>query len=208
MNGECIMSLRTTLAAAAALLAIGAAPAFAQSGGAGGDSNINNFVRQSPNGMQPQSNGIPTIVDNRDGQPVIQYRGAQPRAEGVEDGRVPRIVDNREGQPVISYGADQTLNPVRGARPSRAARQAAANAPMASAPLLGRARTALQRGQFAAAAANLEAVETRMLNEQGGPGQNATLRSVSEARAAAARRDRAGAIRALDAASSSMTRAG
>ena len=57
------MTFRTTLAAAAALIALGAAPAFAQSGGAGGDSNINNFVRQSPNGMQPQSNGIPTIVD-------------------------------------------------------------------------------------------------------------------------------------------------
>ncbi|MBO1078904.1 hypothetical protein [Roseomonas haemaphysalidis] len=201
------MSLRTTLAAAAALIALGAAPAFAQDGGAGGDSNINNFVRQSPNGMQPQSNGVPVIVDNRDGQPVIRYRGAQPRAEGVEDGRVPRIVDNREGQPVISYGADRALNPVRGARPSRAARQAAARAPMATAPVLNRARAELQRGQFAAAAANLEVVETRMLNQSGGAGDNAALRSVSEARAAASRRDRAGAMRALDAASSHMSRA-
>jgi hypothetical protein len=202
------MSLRTSLAAAAALMVLGAAPVFAQGSGSGGDSNINNFVRQSPHGMQPQSNGTPVIVDNRDGQPVIQYRGAQSGAEGVEDGRVPRIVDNREGQPVISYGADSEVNPVRGAQPSRAARAAASQAPMATAPLLNRARTALQRGQFAAASANLEAVETRLLNEHGGAADNATLRSVSEARAAAGRRDRAGAMRALDAASSQMGRAG
>lgn len=199
------MTLRNTLAAAAALLALGAAPAFAQDGGAGGDSNINNFVRQSPNGMQPQSNGVPTIVGNREGQPVIQYRGAQPRAEGVEDGRVPRIVDNREGQPVIQYGAGG--GPVQGARPPRGARMAA-NQPMATAPMLGRARAALQRGQFGAASASLEAVETRMLNEHGGATDNATLRSISEARAAANRRDRAGAMRALDAASAQMGRPG
>jgi hypothetical protein len=201
------MTFRTTLAAAAALIALGAAPAFAQSGGAGGDSNINNFVRQSPNGMQPQSNGIPTIVDNRDGQPVIQYRGANPRAGGVEDGGVPRIVDNREGQPVISY--DGSTGPVRGARQQRGRQVAGTTqAQMPMGPMLGRARTAIQRGQFGAASASLEAAETRLLNQHGGAADNATLRSISEARAASNRRDRAGALRSLDAATQSMGRAG
>jgi len=200
------MTFRTTLAAAAALIALGAAPAFAQGGGNGGDTNINNFVRQSPNGMQPQSNGIPTIVDNRDGQPVIQYRGANPRAAGVEDGGVPRIVDNREGQPVITY--DGSTGPVRGARPPRSRQMAGAQAQMPMGPMLGRARTAIQRGQFGAASASLEAAETRLLNQHGGAADNATLRSISEARAASNRRDRAGALRSLDAATQSMGGAG
>ena len=171
------MTFRTTLAAAAALIALGAAPAFAQSGGAGGDSNINNFVRQSPNGMQPQSNGVP------------------------------RIVDNREGQPVISY--DGSTGPVRGARQQRGRQVAGTTqAQMPMGPMLGRARTAIQRGQFGAASASLEAAETRLLNQHGGAADNATLRSISEARAASNRRDRAGALRSLDAATQSMGRAG
>ena len=79
---------------------------------------------------------------------------------------------------------------------------------MAMAPMLSRARTAIQRGQFGTASASLEAAETRMLNEHGGAADNAALRSISEARAASNRRDRAGALRSLDAASQAMGRAG
>ncbi len=99
--------MRYVLLAATALLA--ATPAMAQSnGGNNGDTNINAFVRQQP-GTPPVSNGIPVIVDNREGQPVIEYQGTPTR--GFEDGGIPVIVGNREGQPVIRYtdSGDQRL---------------------------------------------------------------------------------------------------
>lgn len=209
------MAIRTSLAAAAAMLAIGvAAPAMAQSSSGAGDTNIENFVRQSPDGMRPTSNGVPRIIDNRDGQPVIQYSG--PRGPGVQEGGTPRIIDNRDGQPVISYGnevpgdvtgstAQQQAASQNGARGGMMAGRRGGNASMASAPvtpLLNSARTSLQRGRYAAAASTLEQAETRMLNSGA---EGADIRSISEARAAAHRGDRASAMRSLN---SAMQRGG
>ncbi|MFC7552862.1 hypothetical protein ACFQU7_12295 [Pseudoroseomonas wenyumeiae] len=132
-------------------------------------------MRQSPDGMAPTSNGTPRIIDNRDGQPVIQYSG--PRGAGVQDGGTPRIIDNRDGQPVISYGgqvpgdtnstnssAMQEAASQNRARPGMRGTPAAnaSNAAVASQvrPLLNNARTSLQRGRYAAAASSLEQAET------------------------------------------------
>lgn len=201
------MPTRKALLAAAALMTLTVSPVLAQGSGSGGDQNINNFVRQSPEGMQPQSNGVPTIVGNRDGQPVIRYEGARPGQSGVEDGRVPNIVGNRDGEPVIRYG--NAPSPSEGApnaqRPPAAA-GTAARAPMDPAvsakvgPALTRARAALQRGNYGAAAVSLEEAETSILNARsdGTTGHAEALSSISAARAAANRRDRRGAMQALD----------
>ncbi|MBC9207237.1 hypothetical protein IBL26_10355 [Roseomonas aerophila] len=204
------MLKRKALLAAAALMTLTVSPVLAQGSGSGGDQNINNFVRQSPEGMQPQSNGVPTIVGNRDGQPVIRYEGARPGQPGVEDGRVPNIVGNRDGEPVIRYGNAPT--PAEGAasaqRPPMAgsAMGGSARAPMDPAvsakvgPALTRARAALQRGNYGAAAVSLEQAETSLLNARsdGTTGHAEALSSISAARAAANRRDRRGAMQALD----------
>ncbi|RKK02009.1 hypothetical protein EBE87_12290 [Pseudoroseomonas wenyumeiae] len=216
------MSIRNALTAAVAVLAIGAAaPALAQGTGSGsgsggngsagaGDTNIENFVRQSPDGMAPTSNGTPRIIDNRDGQPVIQYSG--PRGAGVQDGGTPRIIDNRDGQPVISYGgqvpgdtsstdssAMQEAASQNRARPGMRGTPAAnaSNAAVASQvrPLLNSARTSLQRGRYAAAASSLEQAETHMLNSGV---DRADMRPISEARVAAQRGDRNSALQLLD----------
>jgi hypothetical protein len=211
------MSIRNTLTAAVAILAIGAAaPVMAQGTGGSssgaGDTNIENFLRQSPDGMVPTTNGTPRIIDNRDNQPVIQYSG--PRGPGVQDGGTPRIIDNRDGQPVISYGgqvpgdtnstnssAMQEAASQNRARPGMRGTPAANAANAASAsqvrPLLSSARTSLQRGRYAAAASSLEQAETRMLNSGA---DRADLRPISEARAAAQRGDRGSALRSLDSA--------
>jgi hypothetical protein len=193
------MIMKTTLAAAA-LLAIGAAnPVLAQNG----DSNINNFVRQSPQGMVPTTNGTPVITGNREGQPVIEYRG--PRGPGVQDGGVPRIVDNREGQPVIRYGAGPEAGDTTNSSGQQAA--AAANgrnlrggmgrsgaASNAVAPLLQSARASLQRGRYGSAATTLEQAETRLLNS----GDEQGARAISQARAAANKGDRNTAMQSLN----------
>jgi hypothetical protein len=209
------MSIRTKLTAAAAVLAFGVAvPAMAQSSAGAGDTNIENFERQSPDAMVPTSNGIPRIIDNRDGNPVIQYSG--PRGPGLQDGGTPRIIDNRDGQPVISYdgkvagdsasSAMQEAASQNRARPGMRGTPAANAANAASAsqvgPLLSSARTSLQRGRYAAAAGSLEQAETQMLNSGA---DRADLRPISEARAAAQRGDRAGAMRSLN---SAMQRGG
>lgn len=212
------MSIRNALTAAVAMLAVGAAvPAMAQQGGSnggnGGDTNIEHFMRQSPDGMAPTSNGTPRIIDNREGQPVIQYSG--PRGPGVQDGGTPRIIDNRDGQPVISYGghvpgdtnstdssAMQEAASQNRARPGMRGTPAANAAVSANSaqigPLLNSARASLQRGRYGAAAATLEQAETRMLNSGI---DRAEMRPVSDARAAAQRGDRSGALRALNSAS-------
>jgi len=201
------MPTRKALLAAAALMTLTVSPVLAQGSGSGGDQNINNFVRQSPEGMQPQSNGVPTIVGNRDGQPVIRYEGARPGQPGVEDGRVPNIVGNRDGEPVIRYGNAPT--PAEGAATTQrppAAASTAARAPLDPAvsakvaPALTRARAALQRGNYGAAAVSLEQAETSILNARsdGTTGHAEALSSISAARAAANRRDRRGAMQALD----------
>jgi hypothetical protein len=204
------MSTRKTLLTAAALVTLTVSPVLAQSSGSGGDQNINNFVRQSPEGMTPQSNGIPTIVGNRDGQPVIRYEGARPGQGGVEDGRVPSIVGNRDGEPVIRYGNAPT--PAEGAAPGRPpATGASPRAPLDPAvaakvtPALTRARAALQRGNYGAASVSLEQAETSILNARsdGTTGHAEALSSISAARAAANRRDRRGALQALDGATGS-----
>lgn len=211
------MSIKNTLTAAVAVLAIGAAaPALAQGAGSSGgsssgagDTNIENFVRQSPDGMVPTTNGTPRIIDNRDNQPVIQYSG--PRGPGLQDGGTPRIIDNRDGQPVISYDGkvpgDSNSSAMQEAASQNRARPGmrgtpAANASNAAAasqvgPLLNSARTSLQRGRYAAAAATLEQAETRMLNS--GADRN-DLRPISEARAAAQRGDRNSAMQSLNSA--------
>lgn len=212
------MSIRTTLTAAVAAMAIGAAvPAMAQgtsgsgnSSAGSGDTNIENFVRQSPDAMVPTTNGTPHIIDNRDSQPVVRYSG--PRGPGMQDGGTPRIIDNRDGQPVISYdgqvpgdtnstnsSAMQEAASQNRARPGMRGTPTAnaANAAVASqvGPLLSSARTSLQRGRYAAAAATLEQAETRMLNSGT---DRSELRPVSEARAAAQRGDRASALQSLN----------
>jgi hypothetical protein len=203
------MSTRKALLTAAALVTLTVSPVLAQSSGSGGDQNINNFVRQSPEGMTPQSNGIPTIVGNRDGQPVIRYEGARPGQGGVEDGRIPSIVGNRDGEPVIRYGNAPT--PAEGGPAGRppvtAASPRAQMDPSVSAkvgPMLTRARAALQRGNYGAASASLEQAETSLLNARsdGTNGHAEALSSISAARAAANRRDRRGAMQALDGAMS------
>ncbi|MBO1073386.1 hypothetical protein IAI58_06645 [Roseomonas marmotae] len=225
--------MKNALAAAAAVLAVGvASPAFAQGGansGSGGDTNIENFERQSPH-APPTNNGIPQIIDNRDGSPVIRYRG--PQGPGMQEGGIPRIVDNRGGDPVISYGGQpvpgdtndssgmQTgvtgaRNPgmqggamnQRGMQGGAMQNGAMQNGAMQSSmgfsaqvqPLLSRARTALQRGQYSTAASTLERAETEMLNS-GVQGTDQTLRMVSEARSAAYKRDRSSALQALNSA--------
>jgi hypothetical protein len=70
----------------------------------GGDTNIDQFMASQPHAAGI-ANGTPVIVDNREGQPVIAYRGQtdQGWAAGIAV-----IVDNRDGQPVIRYErADQ-----------------------------------------------------------------------------------------------------
>ncbi|MBC9178776.1 hypothetical protein [Pseudoroseomonas ludipueritiae] len=206
------MSIRNTLTAAVAILAIGAAaPVMAQGTGGSssgaGDTNIENFMRQSPDGMVPTTNGTPRIIDNRDNQPVIQYSG--PRGPGMQDGGVPRIIDNRDGQPVISYGGqvpgDNNSSAMQEAASQNRARPGmrgtpAANAANASAasqvgPLLNSARASLQRGRYAAAVTSLEQAETRLLNSGA---DRSELRPISEARVAAQRGDRASALQSLN----------
>jgi hypothetical protein len=218
------MSIKKSLFTAAALLALGAAPAMAQgSGGAGGgsngDVNINQFLRQSPDGMVPTSNGVPRIVDNREGQPVIRYSG--PAGPGVQEGGTPRIVDNRDGNPVISYGnsvpgdvtgnvdqqvaASQNGLPanMQGRRGNGMGQPAIASSRVT--PLLSSARTSLQRGRYAAAASTLERAETQMLNSGA---ESADIRSISEARAAAHRGDRNSAMQSLNSAMQQTGRRG
>jgi hypothetical protein len=203
-NRRSHMSMRKSLAATVAVLVLGlATPALAQNGGNNGDSNINNFLRQSPDGMRPTTNGIPRIVDNREGQPVIQYQGA--RGPGVQDGGTPRIVDNREGQPVIRYGSgpdagDTTDSSGQQALASRHGMRSDATPVMASrqvTPLLQKARASLRAGRNGAAVAALEEAETQLLNH-GGDGNYQTVRSVSEARVAAQSGNRGAALRSLD----------
>jgi hypothetical protein len=203
------MPSRNAFLATMAVMTLAASPVLAQGqSGSGGDSNINNFVRESPQGMAPQSNGIPTIVGNRDGQPVIRYEGAQPGEGGVQDGRVPSIVGNQDGQPVIRYGNSPTAaeggtgRPAAGRPPAAAAPRAPMD-PSVSAkigPMLTSARAALRRGSFGAAAVSLEQAETSLLNARsdGTNGHAEALTSISAARAAANRRDRNGALQALD----------
>jgi hypothetical protein len=212
------MSLRTSLMAAAALVAVAAAtPAFAQSGGGnGGDSNIDNFVRQSPKGMAPTSNGVPTIVDNRDGQPVIEYRGARRGVGGVEDGRIPRVVDNRGGSAEIRYGAGgrppaQAPGARRPMRTANAGSRTRAEVADAGSPahigrLLGQAQSSIQQGRYGAASATLEEAETRLLNARadGTNGNDGALRAIGEARTASNKRDRRGATDALGTAMQQM----
>lgn len=203
------MPSRNTFMATVALLALAASPVLAQGqgSGSGGDQNINNFVRESPQGMAPQSNGIPTIVGNRDGQPVIQYQGAQPGQGGVQDGRVPNIVGNRDGEPVIRYGSAPTAaEGGTGRGPGMPAGPMAVTAPLDPAvsakigPMLTSARAALRRGSFGAAANSLEQAETSLLNARsdGTNGHAQALSNITAARAAANRRDRNGALQALD----------
>jgi hypothetical protein len=215
------MSIRNALTAAAAVLAIGAAaPAMAQSGGGSsgaGDTNIENFVRQSPKGMAPTTNGTPRIIDNRNGQPVIEYSG--PRGPGVQDGGTPRIIDNRDGQPVISYGGevpgDSNSSAMQEAASQNRARPGMRGTPAANAansavasqvgPLLSSARASLQRGRYAAAATSLEQAETRLLNSGV---DRADMRDISEARAAAYRGDRNRAMQSLNSAMQQMNAGG
>ena len=180
------MSIRNALTAAVAVLAVGAAtPVLAQGtgGSAGaGDTNIENFVRQSPEGMVPTSNGTPRIIDNRDGQPVISYGGQVPGDT------------NSTNSSAMQEAASQNL-----ARPGMRGTPAAnaSNAAVASQvrPLLNSARTSLQRGRYGAAASSLEQAETRMLNSGA---DRADLRPISEARAAAQRGDRNSALQSLN----------
>jgi hypothetical protein len=79
----------------AALLASFSGMAMAE----GGDTNIEQFMASQPHGPGI-SNGIPVIVDNQDGQPVIAYRGATSQGWGAG---IATIVDNQDGQPVIRY---------------------------------------------------------------------------------------------------------
>lgn len=203
------MSVRNSLMAAAALLALtAAAPAYAQNSSSG-DTNIENFVRQQP-GTPPVSNGIPKIVGNRDGQPVIEYQGARPGVGGMQDGRVPRIVDNRDGgDPQIRYGNGGP--PPRAAMRGRSSRMADAMPADTGSPayigmLLNRAQSSIQQGRYGAASATLEEAETRLLNSRadGTNGHSATLQAVSEARAAANKRDRSGAMQSLGSARQAM----
>lgn len=210
------MRTRHMLLAAAAMMTLTATPLLAQNAGQGnGDTNIQNFVNQSPH-QAPTTNGTPEILGNRDGQPVVRYEGD--RGPGLQDGRTPRIVGNRDGQPVIQYGSGAPNPPPRGhgtgsnihggAAGTAAGMPASGSAttmrdPSVSAsiaPMVTRARAALQRGNYAAASTALEQAETALLNARadGTTGHAEALKSVSDARAAAARRDRSGAMQALN----------
>jgi hypothetical protein len=65
-----------------------------------GDSNIEQFMASQPHAAAI-SNGVPVIVDNREGQPVVEYYGV--RSNQSFAAGIPVIVDNQEGQPVIRY---------------------------------------------------------------------------------------------------------
>lgn len=214
------MKLRdSVLGASAVLMSLAAIPAFAQGqgGGSGGDTNIDAFVRSQPHGA-PVSNGIPVIVGNRGGEPVIQYRGAEPGQGGLEDGRIPQFSGSRGGDPNITYGgpspaasatapagqAGQAAQP----RPARPAARTPTGNEANIVATVQRARAALNRGNFGTASSLLEQAETAILNAraEGSTGHAEILQSVSEARAASNRRDRAGALRALDNARDSYMR--
>jgi hypothetical protein len=72
--------------------------------------------------------------------------------------------------------------------------------------LLNRAQSSIQQGRYGAASATLEEAETRLLNSRadGTNGHSATLQAVSEARAAANKRDRSGAMQSLGSARQAM----
>ncbi len=203
----------SVLGASAILMSLAAAPAFAQGQGSGGDANIEAFEDSQPHG-QGTSNGIPVIVGTRGGEPVIRYQGATPGARGLEDGRIPQFSGSRGGDPDIVYGGAPAAGaPARPATPGRGAPAAARPAPNNTneaniVATVQRARAAITRGNFGAASTLLEQAETAILNARsdGTTGHAALLQSISDARAASGRRDRAAALQALDGARNSYMR--
>jgi hypothetical protein len=67
---------------------------------ANGDTNIEAFMAQQPHSDEVVSQGLPRIVGNQDGSPVIRYSG---EATGNLSAGYPVIVGNQDGQPVILY---------------------------------------------------------------------------------------------------------
>jgi hypothetical protein len=64
-----------------------------------GDASIDALMARQPH-SEAVSQGIPTVIGNQDGSPVIRYQG---QAVGNLSAGVPVIVGNDGGEPVIVY---------------------------------------------------------------------------------------------------------